>query len=75
LHPADKTLAADLDEKDWIAESLDEVNKNVYIQPIGLGDGPFELTKNYLRNTNKLVKRRIELAGERLANLLNKELQ
>jgi hypothetical protein len=75
LHAADKSLAKDTNEKDWIAESFDEVKKDVYIQPIGASDGPFTLTKNYIQATNKLVKKRLELAGERLANLLNNELK
>src|SRR5260370_29348636 len=46
-----------------------------YASPIAAGNGPFTLTASYKKNAGKLAKVRVELAGARLANLLNTELQ
>ena len=75
LPAADATLAAKSDEKDWIAESFMEAQQTVYKAPIVAGDGPFILTTTYKKNAGKLAKVRVELAGARLANLLNTELK
>jgi hypothetical protein len=75
LPTADRTLAAKSDEKDWIAESFTEAQQTVYKAPIAAGNGPFTLTTQYKRNAGKLAKQRVELAGARLANLLNTELK
>jgi len=68
-------LAAKSDQKDWIAESLQEAQQTVYSAPIATGDGPFTLTTQYKKNAGKLAKQRVALAGTRLANLLNTELK
>lgn len=75
LPKADATLAAKSDEKDWIAESFQEAQQNVYISPIAAGDGPFTITSGYKKASTKLAKERVALAGARLANLLNNELK
>src|SRR6267378_4703065 len=75
LPKANATLAAKSDEKDWIAESFKEAQQTVYISPIAVGDGPFTLTPPYKKAAAKLAKRRVALAGARLANLLNTELK
>jgi hypothetical protein len=75
LPTADATLAERSDEKDWIAESFMEAQQTVYKAPIAAGNGPFTLTTQYQRNAGKLAKQRVELAGGRLANLLNTELK
>ena len=72
---AEAALAAKSDEKDWIAESFTESQQTVYAAPIAAGNGPFTLTAWYKRNAGKLAKVRVELAGARLANLLNTELK
>ena len=75
LPRADATLAAKSDEKDWIAESFQEAKQAVYAPPIEPGNGPFKLTSAYKKAAGKLAKQRVALAGTRLANLLNAELQ
>src|SRR5882724_6054470 len=75
LPKANATLAAKSDEKDWIAESFQEAQHTVYSAPIAVGDGPFTLTPQYKTAAAKLAKRRVALAGARLANLLNTELK
>ncbi len=75
LPKANATLAAKSDEKDWIAESFQEAQHTVYNAPIAAGDGPFTLTPQYKTAAARLAKRRVALAGARLANLLNTELK
>jgi len=75
LPAAEAALAAKSDEKDWIAESFMESQQTVYAAPIAAGNGPFTLTTAYKKNAGKLAKVRVELAGARLANLLNTELK
>jgi len=75
LPAADAALAAKSDEKDWIAESFVEAQQTVYAPPITAGDGPFTLPTQYKKHAGKLAKARVALAGARLANLLNTELQ
>jgi hypothetical protein len=75
LPTADAALAAKSDEKDWIAESFMASQQTVYASPIAAGNGPFTLPASYKKNAGKLAKVRVELAGARLANLLNTELK
>jgi hypothetical protein len=75
LQPADQNLAAEKDSSKWIAESHDLAIKQVYQRPIGHEDGPYELTSKYKEAMLKLSRERVELAGERLANLLNENLK
>jgi len=67
--------AAKSDEKDWIAESFQAAQQTVYQPPVATGDGPFSLTNAYQRKAKTLAKKRIALAGARLANLINNELK
>ncbi len=69
------SLSEESNEKTWAKESLQLSQKKVYVNPVRWGNGPFEVTKKYEKNAASLAKERIELAGERLANLLNKELK
>ena len=75
LAAANPALAAISDEKVWIAESFQAAQRTVYQPPVLAGNGPFTLTSQYTRKATKLAKKRIALAGERLANLINKELK
>ena len=75
LPAADPILAAKSDEKDWIAESFQAAQDTVYQPPVMDGDGPFTLTSAYKKAAQALARRRIALAGARLANLLNSELK
>jgi hypothetical protein len=75
LPKAPAALASKTDEKDWIAESFQEAQSTVYAPPVGAGNGPFTLTTAYKKKAGTLAKQRVELAGARLANLLNNELK
>jgi hypothetical protein len=74
LPKAPKTAAAVKDESVWIAEGLELARTKVYVTPIGVGDGPFAVTAAYQAAVSELGKKRIALAGARLANLLNDAL-
>ena len=71
LPEAPESKAAVLDEKVWIQEGLELGQSDVYVKPIGIGRGPFAITKDYQHKAIELAKKRIALAGARLANLLN----
>jgi hypothetical protein len=75
LPKADATQASDLKVDDWIDEGVQNAKDAVYVHPIGLGSGPFKTTSAYRRAAKSLAKKRVALAGERLANLLNAELK
>jgi len=67
--------AADSNPSDWIGESFAAAQKWVYVDPIGIGDGPFALTGPYVSRATTVAHERIALAGARLANLLNQNLK
>jgi len=75
LAAADAVLAKKTDASDWIKESFDIAQTTVYSNPIGTGDGPFTITQEYKDKAKKIADERVELAGERLANLINNELK
>ncbi|HEY2360395.1 MAG TPA: S1/P1 nuclease [Candidatus Angelobacter sp.] len=75
LTPADPLLAQKSSEADWINESFNIAEIMVYSGPIKTGDGPFLITQAYKDNAQKIANKRVELAGERLANLINAELK
>ncbi len=75
LHKSSRKMTARMDEKGWIDESFRYAQKNVYTGPIKNGDGPFRITSAYKRRADAVSRERVELAGERLANLLNSELK
>jgi hypothetical protein len=75
LPEADSTLATISDTSTWVQESFELAKQDVYIAPIGAGDGPFTITADYRANAKTIAKARIALAGIRLANLLNAELK
>jgi hypothetical protein len=75
LKKSKKKLASKLDVNRWVQESFDLAIHKVYGRPIGPSDGPFTLTKKYEQMTQKICRKRVELAGERLANVLNGELK
>ena len=75
LTAADPLLAQKADASDWIKESFDIAQTTAYSGPIGTGDGPFTITQAYKDNAQKIAAERVELAGERLANLINDELK
>jgi hypothetical protein len=65
----------DLNVMDWVKDGHELAIKEVYVSPIGKGDGPFEMTDAYNSKAHELAKKRVALAGMRLANLLNRELK
>src|SRR6266542_988312 len=73
LPAEDSALAVKRDAADWIKESFEDAKQNVYISPIGEGDGPFTITPSYRAQAKALARERVALAGVRLANLLNEE--
>jgi hypothetical protein len=75
IPPADPGLAAVADETKWVNESFQAAKDSVYIDPIGIGPGPFILTDDYKANAAKVATVRVALAGTRLANLLNAALK
>lgn len=75
LSAADAALASDADDGHWIEESFQTAQSDVYKTPIKKGMGPYSLTATYRANARKIAKVRAELAGERLANLLNNNLK
>ena len=76
LAAAPATLANNLDAAIWINESFTDAKSTAYKQPpIGVGAGPFTITSTYRNAARALAKRRVALAGARLANILNAELR
>jgi hypothetical protein len=76
LSPAPASLANNLDVSDWIRESFNAAKTTVYKKPpIGAGAGPFTITNTYRNRAVMLGRRRIALAGARMANILNNELR
>ncbi len=75
LAPSDPALAGINTVATWTSESLDLAKTAVYIDPIGLGNGPFSITPEYKAQAQKIADQRVALAGERLANIINNELK
>ena len=59
------------DEASWVQESFQLAKTAVYVPPIGVGKGPFQIDEAYQRAALVLGRQRISLAGARLARLLN----
>lgn len=75
LQAADPQVASIIDEAVWIQESFDAAQTHVYVSPIGVGIGPYEVNDRYQAAAQQLAAQRIALAGARLANLLTDALQ
>jgi hypothetical protein len=75
LAPATASKVAIQDELVWAQESLALAQSSVYSAPIGDGAGPYTLDGAYKTQAKQLARERIELAGERLAALLNDNLK
>jgi len=75
LPAADATKAADLNVSHWVDEGVQNAKDKVYVAPVGLGAGPFNMTNKYKKAAKALAKKQVALAGARLANLLNAELK
>lgn len=74
LRPADTTDVAVADPAAWAEESEKLAIAKVYTAPVGLADKVYRLTATYRRNAAALAAVRVELAGERLAAILNASL-
>lgn len=70
-----KTKAAISDASQWINESFEAAKKSVYVDPVGPELGPYTLDAAYRTSARKVAKIRVALAGIRLANLINNEMQ
>ena len=75
LHAPNAQLAKITSEQKWIDESFVLAQSKAYVSPIMDGNGPFALTSAYQKSAKRTASQRIALAGVRLANLLNQELQ
>jgi S1/P1 Nuclease len=67
--------AAIADDHVWITESFQAARQFVYASPVGPGAGPYTLNAAYKSRARAEAKDRIELAGVRLANLINAHLK
>ncbi len=67
--------AGDLDQSDWLRESVAAARRYVYARPVGDGAGPYVLDDSYQRAAGSEAAKLIALAGARLANLINAELR
>lgn len=56
---------------DWAEESFRIAQRVAYSAPIGTAKGPYRLDREYRIVAGSVAERRIALAGERLAKLLN----
>jgi len=75
LPPGDEDKVSDLNCHDWVEESFALCKSKVYISPVKKGTAVKRLTPAYKKTAYNIAKVRVELAGERLANLLNAELK
>jgi len=75
LPTADSSLAGIADAAVWIEESFQLARNDVYVNPIGLGAGPFTITDDYRKHALEIARARVALGGARLANILKNELK
>lgn len=76
LAAPDATAAAVAGVDHWVTESFDLARSRVYKKPpIGVTAGPFSIVSAYRADALSLSKTQIALAGARLANLINGNLQ
>jgi hypothetical protein len=69
--------AHNLDTAAWVREGFDLARTKVYRNPIGVEDQPYTIVpgSQYDREAYELALKRIAIAGERLALVLNNELK
>jgi hypothetical protein len=77
LQPASAKSRHNTDTAAWIRESFDYARTKVYRDPIGAEDQPYTIVpgSRYERQAYELAQKRIAVAGERLAQVLNDELK
>ncbi len=60
----------------WIDESFALAPSSVYVKPpLDTGTAPFRATAAYTTNATAIAKKRVALAGARLAKMLQAELK
>jgi hypothetical protein len=61
----------------WARESFEAARTSVYHAPVGAGDGPFTIvpSSSYDIGAERMARKRIALAGARMAEVLNHELK
>jgi len=72
--PAPASAVNNLDAASWGLESFNLAKQFVY-KDLPPGDGPFQLTDAYRDNAKAIAQTQAELAGERLAKILNTEMK
>lgn len=77
LPPAVEKAAHNLDAAVWVRESFDDARNDVYRTPVGAGAEPstIEPGGKYETEALKLARKRVALAGARLAEVLNQDLK
>lgn len=75
LTPPAVALAKVTDEAVWIDESFEAAKTHAYKPPIGVGEGPFTVNDAYTKAARALARKRVALAGARLARLLTDALE
>ncbi|HUS11714.1 MAG TPA: S1/P1 nuclease [Pyrinomonadaceae bacterium] len=76
LAAAPAAQANNLDASDWINDGFADAKSLTYKNPpIGVGAGTFTITSSYRKAARTLARKRVALAGARLANILNAELK
>jgi len=70
LPQADPVLASVSDEAKWLGESFNLAKSDAYKSPV-IGDTRGTITAEYKANAENIAKKRIALAGARLAKLLD----
>jgi hypothetical protein len=75
IQPAPAAKAAILDEHQWVIESFDLAQGEVYRPPVGPAAGPFSLNATYRNGARALARKQVALAAARLANVLNADLK
>jgi len=77
LKPASPNSGHNTDTAAWLRESFDYARTKVYGDPIGSEDQPYTIVpgSQYERQASSLALKRIAVAGERLARVLNEELK
>lgn len=76
LAPADAGKVADDTVNNWINDSFELAKSASYAAPVGPGQGPYDIQDDaaYKTAASSTANAQVELAGERLAKLINEHL-
>jgi len=75
LEPPPASLATVNDEAAWIDEGVEIAKSRAYVDPIGVGEGPFAVNAAYAQSAAAVARTRAALAAARLARLLSDALR